>query len=100
MTAVSPMVLLLIGVALVVAVVMCCAAFGRLPLHMDGPDDPWWAGRRSRAGRSGRRGQDTCGPTSSRSPEIASDQRTEGERTMPSQGSDGPVVNKHTSDLE
>jgi hypothetical protein len=119
MTAVSPMVLLLIGVAVLVAVLMGCAAFGHGSIHMDGPDEPWWAGRsrhtaqepdgdasgppsrpRDASPHSPQEPRDTSGPTSSHTSEMASDQGTEGDRAAVSEGTGGRVVNKHTSDLE
>lgn len=56
MTAVSPMVLLLIAVALLVGVLTILAAVGRLDASMDPPHDPWWeAARRRRESRGGAR---------------------------------------------
>lgn len=48
MTAAGPMVLVLIGVALLVAVIFVLVAVGRIPLSLQAPDNPWWAARRRR----------------------------------------------------
>jgi hypothetical protein len=42
MTAASPTVLLLLGLAVLVGVLMVLAAVGKLPLGMDIPPEPWW----------------------------------------------------------
>lgn len=55
MTAASPVVLILLGVAALAALVCVLAGLGRLPMTMEPPHDPvWTAWRRLRARRAAR----------------------------------------------
>lgn len=60
MTAAGPIVLVLLGVALLVALLTVLVALGKIDVSMAPPDNPWWAARRRR--RRAAQGQETPRP--------------------------------------
>ena len=67
MTADTPMVWLLLVVAVAVAIVFVLAGLGVLRAGMEPPHDPWWSGRRRRRAQAelSGAGEETVAPSGS-----------------------------------